>query len=66
MLKLWVVPLVQGMYINVQSRVHDGEGYSQKFEVMVRVYQGSVPNAMLFIIVLEVPPWRSLGGPICR
>ena len=59
--------LVQGMYANVRSRVHVGEGYSEEFEVKVGV-QGSVLSALLFIIVLEVllckfrsgVPWEDL------
>ena len=31
----WIVRLVPGMYANVQSRVHVGEGFSQEFEVKV-------------------------------
>ena len=44
---------MQGMYANEQSRVRVGEGYSEEFEVKVGVYQGSVLNPLLFIIVLE-------------
>ena len=42
--------LVQGMYVNGQSDVCVGEGYSEEFEVKASIHQGSV----LFIIVLEV------------
>ena len=28
----WIVPLVQGMYVNAQSHVRVGEGYSEEFE----------------------------------
>ena len=45
--------LVQGMYANVQSRAHVGEGFSQEFEVKVKVQQGSVLSPLLFIIELE-------------
>ena len=31
----WIVRLVQGMYANVRSLVHVGEGYSEEFEVKV-------------------------------
>ena len=41
------------MYSNARSRVHVGDGYSEKFEVKVGVHQGSVLSLMLFIIVLE-------------
>ena len=44
---------MQGMYANVRSRVHVGEGYSEEFEVKVGVLQGSVLSLLLFIIVLE-------------
>ena len=49
----WTVQLVQGMYTNVGSRVRVGEGFSKKFEVKVKVHQGSVLCPLLFIIVLE-------------
>ena len=60
--------LVQGMYANVRSRVHVGEGYSEEFEVKVGVHQGSVLSPFLFIIVLEAlsgefrsgVPWEDL------
>ena len=64
----WIVQLVQGMYANVRSRVHVGEGYSEKSEVKVSVHQGSVLSPLLFIIVLEAlsrefrsgVPWEDL------
>ena len=45
----WIVQFVQGMYANAQNQVHVGEGYSQEFEVKVRVHQGSVlsPHCLL-------------------
>ena len=49
----WIVQLVQGMYANGGSLVCVGEGYSEEFEVKVRVHQGSVLSPQLFIIVLE-------------
>ena len=59
--------LAQGMYANLHRHVHVGEGYSDKFEVKVRVHQGSVLNPLLFINVLEAwsrkfrsgVPWRT-------
>ena len=59
----WIVRLVQGMYATAWSRVRVGEGYSEEFEVMVGVHQGSV-----LIIVLEAlsrefcsgVPWEDL------
>ena len=61
--------LVQGMYANVRSRVHVGEGYSEEFEV-VGVHRGSVLSPLLFIIVLEAlsrefrsgVPWEDLSA----
>ena len=32
--------LVQGMYVNAQSHIHVGEGYSEEIEVKVGVHQG--------------------------
>ena len=63
-----IVRLVQGMYLNAQSRVCVGEGFSKEFEVKVRVHQGSVLSPLLFIIVLEAlscefragVPWEDL------
>ena len=37
----------------MQSRVRDGEGLREEFEVKVGVHQGSVPSPLLFTIVLE-------------
>ena len=62
------MPLVQGMYAYVLSRVHVGEGFSQRFEVKVGVYLGLVLSPLLFIIMLEalsrefraVVPWEDL------
>ena len=50
--------LVQGMYTNVRSLVHVGEGYNEEFEVKVGVHQDSVLSPLLFI-------WGPLGGPLC-
>ena len=49
----WIVPLVQGMYANMRSCVHVGDGYSDEFDVTVGVHQVSVLSPLLFIIVLE-------------
>ena len=57
----WIVRLVQGTYANAQSHVHDGEGYSEEFEVKVGVHQGSVLSPLLFIIVLEALSRESPG-----
>ena len=53
---------------NAQSRVRVGEGFSQEFEVKVRVHQGFVLSPLLFIIVPEALscefwagiPWEDL------
>ena len=34
----WIVRLVQGMYSNARSHVSVGEGFSEEFEVKVRVH----------------------------
>ena len=62
----WIMGLVQGMYAYARSHVRVGEGYSEKFEVKDGVHQGSILSPLLFIIVLEVPLWGLLGGPLCR
>ena len=49
----WIVRLVQAMYNNARSRVGVGSEYSEEFEVVVGVHQGSVLSPLLFIIVLE-------------
>ena len=41
------------MYANAQSWVRVGEGFSQEFEVKVRVHRGLVLSPLLFIIILE-------------
>ena len=46
----WIVQLVQGMSANARSRVLVGKGFSQEFEVNIRVHQGSVLSPLLFII----------------
>ena len=38
------------MYANARSRVRVGEGYSEEFEVMVGVHQGSVLSPLLIIV----------------
>ena len=40
--------MVQGIYANVRSCVHVGEGYSEEFEVKVGVHQrlGTQPTAL--------------------
>ena len=59
---MWIVRLVQGMYANEQSHVHVCEGYSEEFEVKVRVHQDSVLSRLLFIIVLEALPREFCSG----
>ena len=57
-----------GNYANVGSLVRVGEGYSEEFEVKVRVHQGSVLSPLLVIIVIEAlscefhsgVPWEDL------
>ena len=56
------------MYTYARSRVRFGEGFSQEFEVKVRVHQRLVLSPLLFIIVLEAlsrefpagVPWEDL------
>ena len=56
------------MCSNARNGVCVGEGFTQEFEVKVRVHQGSVLSPLLFIIVLEAlscefwagVPWEDL------
>ena len=61
-LEEWTVRLVQGMYANPRSRACVGKGFSQEFEVKVRVHQVSVLSPLLFIIVLEALSHEFLAG----
>ena len=54
--------LVKGMYAYGRSRVRVGEGFSQEFEVMVGVHQGSVLSPLLFIIKLDALSCEFLAG----
>ena len=65
----WIVRLIQGMYSNARSRVRNGEGYNEEFEVKVGVHQGGpVLSWLLFISELEALsrefrsgfPWEDL------
>ena len=58
----WIVPLVQGMYVNALNHVCIGEGYSEEFEVKVSVHQGSILSQLLFINVLEALSREFLSG----
>ena len=68
MLRSGLCDWCRGCNANEQSRVCVGEGYSEEFEVKVRVHQGSVLSPLLFIIVLEAlsgefrsgVPWEDL------
>ena len=51
----WLACPVHSMYKDARSRVRVGDGFSQELGVVVGVYQGSVLNRLLLIIVLEVP-----------
>ena len=67
----WIVWSVQGMYANVPSRVHVGEGFSKEFEVKGGVHQGSILSPLIFIIVLEAFSCEFQAGvpredPLCR
>ena len=59
---MWIVRLVQGMYVNEQSHVRVCEGYSEEFEVKVSVHQDWVLSLLLFIIVLEALPRKFCSG----
>ena len=62
----WIVRLVQGMYANVWSHVHVGEGYSEEFEVKVGIHQGSEHSPFLFIVVLEALSQEFRSGVPCE
>ena len=49
----WLVKVVKFMYVGARSRTHVNSSFSEELEVKVGVYQGSVVNPLLFIIVLE-------------
>ena len=49
----WLVKVVKAMYVGARSRTHVNSSFSEELEVKVGVYQGSVVNPLLFIIVLE-------------
>ena len=49
----WAVCVIQGMYMDVKSRVRVNGQYSKKFGAGVGVHQGSVLSTLLFILVLE-------------
>ena len=65
----WIVRLVQGMYANARSRVHDGEGYSEVFEGWCSPRISTQPTALhhcAWSLITRVPLWGPLGGPLCR
>ena len=49
----WLVKVVKAIYVSARSRTHANSSFSEETEVKVGVYQGSVVNPLLFIIVLE-------------
>ena len=49
----WAVRVIQGMYMDVNSRVHVNDQYSKELGVGAGVHHGSVLSSLLFILVLE-------------
>ena len=56
------VPVIQGMYTDVKSRVPVNGQYSKEFGIGVGVHQGSVLSPLLFILVLEALSRQFLTG----
>ena len=61
----WIVQFVQAFYNNTRSKVRVNNTYSDELEVKIGVQQGSVLNHLLFITVLEVLYWDTLGVVVC-
>ena len=49
-----MIQVVMSLYDGAKTRVRVGSAYSEKFEVKVGVYQGSVLSLLLFAIVVDV------------
>ena len=61
----WIVQFVQAIYNNTRSKVRVNNTYSDELGVKIGVQQGSVLNHLLFITVLEVLYWDTLGVVVC-
>ena len=61
----WIVQFVQAFYNNTRSKVRVNNTYSDELGVKIGVHQGSVLNHLLFITVLEVLYWDTLGVVVC-
>ena len=59
-----MVRAVLSLYDGAKTRVRVGSAYSEKFEIKVGVYQGSVLSPLLFAIVVDVVTENAKRGVV--